>query len=327
MAVTIYKSTDASAPSLTGQVSGLITVLDAVLVNGYGSKTAAGWAKAFTGTNIAAYRAAAGNRYYLGVDDTNAQNARVRGFETMSAAGVALASGTGPFPTDVQVSGGRYVYKSSSADTQVRPWVIFASDRFFLMFFDNGTASATPNAGGYQGVFAFGDFFSFVATDTYNTMIAAADSASSGSPTSLSDSVTTVAASSAVPVYSPRIAAGTGASVALSRMSFGNMLSGTAGSGGASTPSPYPANGVGGLYCPPILLIEAPNTSSCVVRGMIPGLFHMPHVASSFTLADTFSGAAATQLAGRTFEIVRERFNNGGWFIETTAGGWTALTF
>lgn len=35
MAIKIYKSTDAGAPSLTGQAGSMVTVLDAVLVNGY----------------------------------------------------------------------------------------------------------------------------------------------------------------------------------------------------------------------------------------------------------------------------------------------------
>ena len=56
MTVTVYLSTDASAPTLDGNVGSLITVLDAVLVNGYGAKAAAGWTKAFSGTNKAAYR-------------------------------------------------------------------------------------------------------------------------------------------------------------------------------------------------------------------------------------------------------------------------------
>jgi hypothetical protein len=34
MAVTVYKSMDASAPTLTGLAGSLTTVLDAVLVNG-----------------------------------------------------------------------------------------------------------------------------------------------------------------------------------------------------------------------------------------------------------------------------------------------------
>lgn len=329
MTVTVYRSTDTSAPSLTGQAGSLITVLDAVLVNGYGSKTAAGWGKALSGTNVAAYRPASGNRFYLGVDDSDAQNARMRGFEAMGTAGVAQAGSgnTGPFPTDTQVSGGAYVYKSSAASAQVRPWLILASATFFVMFYDNGQASATPNTSGYQGVFYFGDFFPLIASDLYNTCIGGNTSASSGSPTHLSDSITNVGTTNAVATYAPRGYAGSGGAVAMSRLSFGYMLTGSQASGSATgaTVSPYPANGVGGLMMAPILLIEAPATGSCAHRGVLPCVFFMPHSASVFTQGDTFSGATSTQLAGRTFEIVRERFNNGGFFVETS--NWAAVTF
>ena len=40
-APTIYRSTDASAPVLTGEVGKLVDLLDACLVNGYGAKSAA----------------------------------------------------------------------------------------------------------------------------------------------------------------------------------------------------------------------------------------------------------------------------------------------
>ncbi|WP_297486902.1 MULTISPECIES: hypothetical protein [Pseudomonadota] len=38
MTVTIYSSKDASAPALTGIAGSLVAVLDACLVNGYGTK-------------------------------------------------------------------------------------------------------------------------------------------------------------------------------------------------------------------------------------------------------------------------------------------------
>ena len=74
-----FKSTDAGAPVLTGQVGKMIAVLDWVLV------TKGGWAKAFTGTNLAAYRSNTGNRFYLRVDDTQTIFTRLRGYRAMTA--------------------------------------------------------------------------------------------------------------------------------------------------------------------------------------------------------------------------------------------------
>ena len=56
MGVTVYRFDDAGAPTLSAAAGALISVLDACLVNGYGAKPAAGWTKAFSGTNQAAYR-------------------------------------------------------------------------------------------------------------------------------------------------------------------------------------------------------------------------------------------------------------------------------
>src|SRR5277367_4813757 len=99
MTITVYKSSDASAPVLSGQAGAMAGVLDACLVNGYGSKAAAGWGTAFTGTNLRAYQPASGNRLYLALDDTGTTSCRLTGYEAMSA----VSTGTGPFPTSLQV--------------------------------------------------------------------------------------------------------------------------------------------------------------------------------------------------------------------------------
>lgn len=61
MGVTVYRFDDAGAPTLSAAAGALISVLDACLVNGYGAKPAAGWTKAFSDTNQAAYRQGAGS--------------------------------------------------------------------------------------------------------------------------------------------------------------------------------------------------------------------------------------------------------------------------
>src|SRR6478609_9197278 len=104
MTMRVYRWDDSSAPTLSASNGALITVLDAVLVNGYGSKTAAGWTKAFSGTNLAAYLQGSGsNGRYLRVDNSTSDNfPRLRGFKAMSA----ISTGTDGFPLDAQVSGG-----------------------------------------------------------------------------------------------------------------------------------------------------------------------------------------------------------------------------
>ena len=70
--VNIYRSTDASAPTLEGVNGSLVALLDACLVNGYGSQSAAGWTIAYTTTNKRVYRNSTtdGTGFYLNVDDS-----------------------------------------------------------------------------------------------------------------------------------------------------------------------------------------------------------------------------------------------------------------
>src|SRR5262245_26448894 len=135
MAVTVYRSTDSSAPTLSGTAGDLVNVLDKCLVAGYGSKTAAGWSKPFTGTNAAVFRMGGGNQFYLDVNDNGpgagtGQEARVRGYETMTA----VATGTGPFPTVAQLAAGIIVRKSAALSGTTRAWVMVADDRSFYLF-------------------------------------------------------------------------------------------------------------------------------------------------------------------------------------------------
>ena len=172
MAITVYKSTDASAPTLNGTVGSLINVLDACLVNGYGSKSAAGWTKAFSGTNVAAYRQSTSGHpgHYIRIDDngpgaSGGRECRVRGFVTMSD----VNTGTEPFPTTAQKTNGLFWRKSNTADSTARAWTVIADEGTFYIFFHHpGTSTPVDGVGELH---YFGSFNSLVAGDTYNTLI------------------------------------------------------------------------------------------------------------------------------------------------------------
>jgi hypothetical protein len=181
MAWTIYKSTDASAPVLSGTAGALITVLDAILVNGYGAKPAAGWTKEFTGTNKAAYRNGVGAmaRKYIRIDDSGsvptaaAKEAFIRGYDAMSN----VDTGTTPFPTDLQLttnSGNMIVRKSSTADATARAWVAAGDDRTFMFF-----ASTGDFAGTYYAVYA-GEYYSNLPGDAHAFALIAREVSNSG---------------------------------------------------------------------------------------------------------------------------------------------------
>lgn len=168
-----YRSTDASAPALSGSAGSLVALLDACLVNGYGTQAAAGWTIAYTATNKRAYRnsSSLGTGFYLSVDDSGPgggsyREARMTGFQTMSA----IATGTGQFPSGAQLaigSGSVVCRKSTSSDSTARAWTLIADPTCFYLF----TESADYTSPTAASMFMFGDFFSYAPSDAYNCMI------------------------------------------------------------------------------------------------------------------------------------------------------------
>ena len=141
---TVYRSTDTDAPVLTGLVGSLIAVLDACLVNGYGDKAAAGWTKAFSGTNKAAYKnsfADGGSECLIRVDDASpndggngdgSRGAYFTGYSSMSG----IDDGSNP-------TSGVYLRKSGTENSTARPWIMFADGRTFHFYvLDTGESSA-----------------------------------------------------------------------------------------------------------------------------------------------------------------------------------------
>jgi hypothetical protein len=169
MTVRVYRHTDGSAPVLTGQVGTLVALLDAILVNGYGAKTAAGWTIGFTAANKRAYQqnaTGANNNaapMFLYVDDSGpgaggAKEARACGFETMSA---ITPTGTGQFPTLAQTAigvGTLVIRKSTTADATARGWTAVANGQTLYLFCESGDI-LSPNLA--ANPFIFGDFKSY----------------------------------------------------------------------------------------------------------------------------------------------------------------------
>lgn len=181
--VRTYRSTDASAPTLTGQVGSLLTLLDACLVNGYGALAAAGWTKPFANSsNVGCYQNSAtdGTGFCLSVNDNGpgtggAREARMTGFQTLSA----VATGTGQFPTSGQLAigtGAVVCRKSNTADTTARAWTVVADDTVFYLFTETGDFSSPTQASG----FVFGDIFSYKSSDPYRCIIIGRNNETSG---------------------------------------------------------------------------------------------------------------------------------------------------
>lgn len=372
--VKFYSSDMAGAPVLNGVAGSLIAILDACLVNGFGSKAvttlvvaggiatmtfsggasaaqvgavilvagatpsalngeqkvlsasstavtfatdedpvsatgsitfkiaAAGWAKPFTGTNLAAYQSLSveATDCYLRVDDTNTQNARVWGYQTMSTIDV----GTGVFPLESQVPGGDYWTKSGGANSTANRWFIFADDRmiYFARAYRDGAAGLTKD---FQ-LSAFGDFLPTKSGDPFGCIISGENANVSSAAVSGVSNYWYGQVGASTGLYCPRSYTGLGASIPMGK-SFptlnGHTSPAISGAHAQGTPFPNPTDG--GVYVVPHYLFEATSGgSNNVHRGVSPGFYCTPQSIPNdiFNPGDVITGVAG--LVGKALKAV-----------------------
>lgn len=162
-----YLSTMTGAPESRYLAGSIIGILDACLIDGFGDQAPqGGWEKVFSGTNKAAYRSldVDGTRLYLRVDDTPLGHARIVGYETMSD----VDTGTGPFPTAAQFSGGMYISNSGDTNFDPRKWTLFADNRAIYFY---AVRDSPFYDYGYQQAFFFGDIINNNPDDAYQCAI------------------------------------------------------------------------------------------------------------------------------------------------------------
>lgn len=243
------------------------------------------FSKAFSGTNKAVYRAddVASSRLYLRVADDGtgaATYARVRGFETMSD----VDTGTGPFPTDAQYSGGMYWGKSSAANSTARAWRLIGDSQGFVFFINQDGAGNWIN-----GLWL--DIPSEKAGDAYRTLIVGGVTTTIANMGNL-HSINNASAGH----YMPRSYTQTGASIAVLKDSHRLAQFGI-GSSGAGVA--YPALTGNQFYCAPVDVWE----SNTLLRGNLPGIYAPLHPSTSLT--DGSFQANVTGMDGRTLLVQR----------------------
>lgn len=290
MANTLYRSSDAGAPSLSNAAGSLLSVLDACLITGYGSKAAAGWSKPFSGTSTAVYKqGAAGRGMLLRVDDSLGSYARVIGFESMADADTGL----GPFPTETQSSGGLYWLKGSGAS---REWIVVADSARFWFASSGSASSFQANTDGCPEHF-FGNFDSFVSGDAFDvavvgnrgsTIVSSSINSFLGWDFSIRDNPAG---------YAARSFSQSGQAVACYLTTDGSV----GRSGGYANTASYPDAASGGMRLARVTLVEGASLSA---RGVLPGLWAIAHRQPGQS-GDTFSGAGA--LSGRDFLLLNSR--------------------
>lgn len=303
MAITVYRSTDGSAPTLSGTAGDLINLLNKCLVAGYGSKSAAGWTMPYddggSPKKEAVFRPGGGVQHYFNVNDNSpngtslGKEAEVCGFEVATA----VATGTGKFPTDAQASWsattnrrGVTFRKSSTADGTTRAWTVVADDRTAYVFSDNGDGSI------YN--FTMGEFYSIYAgTDSYRSHVMGRNiqnstSSANEGPTQLQAGIATAG----IGHYVPRSYTALGGSILVTKFSDTPRGSATTKLAGAGIAPPMPIDGL--VHIAPVHVAE----TSIGVRGRMRGFYNICHPASSFSNGDTITGSGA--YSGRTFLVI-----------------------
>lgn len=296
----LYKSSDASAPLWATSAGGMIAVLDAVLVNGYGSQAAAGWTKEFSGTNKAVYRSGAtGNRFYLRLDDATAGTSKFRGYESMSD----VDTGVDAFPTVAELADGLKMNANGSG----AGWAIAANDRAFYIFGYAATSADSVGPGvvlstaATPQVFGFGRFESLVAGDPYNHFMMGGD-APGGTNGFIADTtnlaLTTPSGGFVGHTRLARKYDGVTKSVVFYKHYLGAPLS--IGRSGPLVPDTVSG---GLLVQDKVSILEDAGGLGVIRRGYLPGImFPIGQLHSPSKAFYTFGGAGA--LAGRQFTVV-----------------------
>ena len=246
-----------------------------------------GWSIAFTGTNLRAYQAPAGNRLFLRIDDTGTTSARVVGYETMTD----VNTGVNPFPTTVQLSGGAFWPKASAA--VARRMILNGNASNFNTHVDYSGDTST-------GVFsAFGDGTSFKTGDAWATAMVGCGSINTalqeGSELTTT-SITAMLGHFIARSYTQVAGAVTCNKIATSFM--GAQPSGAYPMGGASMALPSPNPSDGNYWTSQLYLYEvAATTPRCSLPGVIVPLHSRP--LTNYTI---YQGAGG--LSGREFMAI-----------------------
>ncbi len=267
-----------------GAASGTITVKYAPV---------GGWDKAFAGTNLAVYRSqdVTGARMYYRVADTSTTAARIVGYVSMTG----VSTGTGPFPTSAQRSGGSYWPKSTNANATPVQYLMAADSKMLLSAI--GAGAATDANYTNAPVLGFGEMLPLnPAGDAWASVVAflASTWVSSAAQGALSTSVSDA-------VFVARAHTGTGASVSTRVAPYVGFQ--YSGSGIEPVLGAYPSAVDGRLILSRRFV--SVGAADGTPRAEVPGLFHVPQSVAAAAFGRMDRVQCGGDLAGRDLLAVR----------------------
>jgi hypothetical protein len=313
----IYQSTDSGAPTLNGLTGSLLALLDACLVNGYGSQIPAGWLKPIPNTgSFGCFQLPSGSTgHYLFVGDSGSNGqggaeAYLQGWDSITNFNEFAVTGSNQFPTLAQLAVGRgsVIARKSAAPTAVgRTWIVMADSRSLYGFVQTGDV-----ANAYYG-FMFGEFYSIKSgsVDTGRTMIVGRSIVSSSvASTERLDTLGTTMTTAVAGHFAAHAFGGGGSSITLNVHGDPGKSAGTTLLGQVT----YLNNVDNGLYISPVWVVD---NATANIRGRMRGFYQYLHAIANVVDGQTFTGSA--DFPGRTFEVIKQTGNGPGvYFMETS---------
>ncbi len=301
-----FKSTDTSAPQLTGQTGSILAILQACLIGtsgvAYGSGGSAksavgGWTNPFTNTSTKgvfqnSLSAGGVGSYHRILDDGSGAAGFKEAFLTSYQSMSTIDVGTNVTPPTATLANGWAVVKSNTADSTSRPWFLVA-DEVTCYFW---IAPNEPSGTTVRSLYCFGDFSSDVPGDTYRYV-------NVGKP-AYNSSIATTGFNSFVIGSNPAVSTANGCAIGADYNLTGNAIiaAGYSFNGGsnpgytAGVASPAPGTGLN-LVTPGWLYT---NTAGPCFRGRFRGLYvpmnNITSVITSGTAMTTSNLPSGTQL-------------------------------
>jgi len=332
-----YSSADVSAPVINGNAGSLGAALKAILVDGYGVQTPAGWTEPVAAaSNIYSFVNGTGSSQKAVVVNDNAPNvtslgkeAWITGWESVASVTAPVGTGSGQFPTPAQLltTGHAVIRKSTATGITARTWRCFADAHTCYMFIDTGDFAST------YFPFYLGDLFAAAGvSDTYRFFVqgrAAENSTSAGSSLDVTDCFPYTSnlgidlmLTSNAGIYMPRTSAGTGTSINMYRTGdcdkiivnspYNNIVNNRPQSGAIVAPN----TDDNAYYLSAVQIMQKTGAGTFTIRGICRGMWFPLHPITAFTDGQVLSGAGL--YAGKTFEVVKQGPTAGVWFIETS---------
>ena len=176
--VTLYSSTDPSAPVLNGNSGSLITVLTACLVSGYGTKAGAGWTllgSSSSSNYTAMYKMGSGSGYVMQINDNSPSSSNAVWSSGING-GAPSSTFAGGLSLSFTTSGLTIIKSLQALSTTAVPWWVIATSNMMYLVISPGLCFGSTYSSGAQQLcymYSFGDLYGLKSGDNNGCLLIA----------------------------------------------------------------------------------------------------------------------------------------------------------